>query len=288
MPKGEFENRDRDESSDFDGIPLAGGGLGELSEDLANERGDLATYSLRAAENMAPDMARAAAARIDAAETGLGSPSIDYTVRSIYDSRPSNHREFNLWFERIIGAHADPDSMLWARKCFFVPAGYVAVLRSATVIVKAAASLSNYDGLLEFLVNGATYDPMQVTVGPGVGPGAGVSTPDQIMIPWRSNAPVSTFIIADENDSIGLNLSFAPGITSPITQSELQIGFYGQFLLKTGVPAQFQPANEAGRAKTAVTSSRNDLAIQSSDGIMAKSRRRIPFANVPILRNPKK
>lgn len=97
MPKGEFENRDRDEGPDLSGIPLAGG-LGELPEDLANERGDLDTYATRAAGNMSPDMVSASRGKMDAGETGLGSPKIDYGVRSVYDSRPVNTREFNLWF----------------------------------------------------------------------------------------------------------------------------------------------------------------------------------------------
>lgn len=98
MPKGEFENRDRDEAADLGAIPLAGGGLGELPETLSRERGDLDTYATRAAGNMSPDMVSANRGRMDAGVTGLGSPKIDYGVRSVYDSRPINTREFNLWF----------------------------------------------------------------------------------------------------------------------------------------------------------------------------------------------
>jgi hypothetical protein len=277
MPKGEFENRDRDEASELSGIPLAGG-LGEIPESLANERGDLDSYATRAAENMAPDMARAQVGRVDAAETGLGSPKIDYGVRSIYDSRPINHREFNLWFEREIDEGGDANDMEFARNCFVVPQGYVAILRRCAVIVPPPATLTNYDGTMNILVNGSIIDPPQVIAGQEVDE----VEPAQRAIPWRSNVAVDTFVFADEGSTVGLELVLVSGTT--LETDELQIGFYGQLLLKTGVPAQFQAANEAGRARTADTSSRSDLAISDSSGVTIKRRKRNPFPGVPLLK----
>lgn len=277
--KGEFENRDRDEGSDLSGIPLAGS-LGELPEDLSSERGDLDTYALRAAEQMAPDMASAQRGRVDAALTGVGSPRIDYSVRSIYDSRPINHKEFNLWFARVIQEGGSEADFSWARRCFYVPAGYVCVLREFKAIIPPNATPVSYDGTVQFLVNGSVVDPTDVEEGPEVD---GVS-PSQVAIPIRDDEPVTTFIIADEGASVGVELTIVNAIPSADTDF-FRIGFYGQFLLKTGVPAQFQPANEAGRARTAVTSSAADFRnIASSEGVTVTKRKRVPFPNVPILR----
>ena len=161
--KGEFQNRDRDEASDLSGIPLAGG-LGELPEDLSDERGDLNTFALKAAENMSPDMASAQTSRVDAALTGVGSPKIDYSVRSIFDSRPINAREFNLWFSAE-GDDAAPVEIEVFRKCFFVPEGYVAVLRGVTILLGPAITppFANYDGLLRIATDGSVTDPPDVT-----------------------------------------------------------------------------------------------------------------------------
>ncbi len=279
MPKGEFQNRDRDEASELSGIPLAGG-LGELPEDLARERGDLDTYSLRAAENMSPDMASAQRSRVDAHDTGVGSPKIDYSVRSIFDSRPINSREFNLWF---YGAQVEegpgPDIAVF-RKCFYVPSGYVACLRGVTVLAAPTQipEFTNYDGLLGIAVDGSIVDPPQVEVGPVV-TNTGLT---QINIPFQSNQEVETFVLADENSTVGLFLTVNSTIV--IDSEDLQVGFRGAFLLKTGVPGQFQAANEAGRARTAVTTTKNDLALSTGEGLTVRRRPRVPFPNVPILR----
>jgi len=276
--KGEFENRDRDEGSDLSGIPLAGT-LGELPEELANERGDLDSYALRAAENMAPDMASAQRGRVDARETGVGSPKIDYSVRSVYDSRPINSREFNLWFTAAADA-GDPEIGVF-RKCFFVPAGYVAVLRGVTILVgpPLIPDFTNYDGTLRIAVNGAIEDPPDVIVGPEFGVSTNLT---QLEIPFQSNQEIETFVLADEAQTVGVFLDIG---TASTRADNLQVGFRGAFLLKTGVPAQFQAANEAGRARVAVTASQSDFRnIASSEGLTVTKRKRVPFAHVPILR----
>lgn len=285
MPKGEFQNRDRDESSDLAGIPLVGG-LGELPEDLSNERGDLATYALKAAENMSPDMASAQRGRMDARDTGVGSPKIDYNVRSVYDSRPINHREFNLWFQGEITS--EPPAVMTMpifRSCFFVPSGYVMVLREVTFLVQPFSSLLNYDLSFSIIVNGGIVDPMQVETGPEIGD----ALPVQLAILARDGEATKTFVFGDEGDSVGVDVQIAGLPDFETTDATfIQVGYYGQFLLKTGVPAQFQAANEAGRARSAVTSSAADFRnIGSSEGVTAKRTRKVPFPNVPILRGGK-
>lgn len=281
MPKGEIQNRDRDESQDLSGVPLAGGSrLGELPEDLANERGDMDTYALKAAEQMAPDMASAQRGRVDAALTGVGSPKIDYSVRSVFDSRPVNAIEFNLWFGVEWPSAPDFADFSALVQSFYVPAGYVACLRRVDIVAEVDGnSMTPYDGTCEIMVNNAVMDPLQVPPGPVASNGSSASQEPGIV--FLLPGSIDTFILADENLSVGVRLTF---VDSGLLRPSLRVGFHGSFLLKTGVPAQFQAANEAGRARSAVTASRADL---SSEGLMAKRRRKVPFPSVPLIHGPK-
>lgn len=89
-----------------------------------------------------------------------------------------------------------------------------------------------------------------------------------------------TFLIADELQFLGVSLVITNGLVP--TTDNIAVGFHGNFLLKTGRPAMFEVANLAGKAKTAVTSSPREIA--SGSELVAKRRRRKPFAYVPILR----
>lgn len=278
MPKGEFENRDRDESSGLAGIPLSGS-LGELPEDLSNERRDLDSYALRAAENMSPDMARASQGRIAEQKTGLGSPAMDYNVRSVYDSRPPSGKDFNLWFYTSTPACGTEDFSGFAR-CWQVPSGYVAVVRRIKILLDPTTSVGfPYHGTLRVLVNGASLDPESMVVGQG----NANSVPVQLNgIPFRDGDDgCETFVVADEFQFVGVDFpTYSPG-----SLIQPYVGFYGNFLLKTGRPAMFEPANFAGRALTAVTSSAADLGnIASGSDVVARKRHKVPFPNVPILR----
>lgn len=165
------------------------------------------------------------------------------------------------------------------RACFFVPSGYVCILREVIVLLSPLETIDDVaDGFLDIVINGGVVDPPDVEVGPG----QGLTVLSQSQIAFRDGVPTPTFVIADEGASVGVTLDVPDDL--PIQSANLRIGFRGQFLLKTGVPAQFQAANEAGRARHAVTSGTNDLALSDSDSVMVRRRKKIPFPNVPILR----
>lgn len=277
--KGDLQNRDRDEASDLSGIPLAG--LGELSEEIADERGDLDTYHTLPAENTKPDQMRAQIARQQAKDTGLGSPVLDYTVRSVYDSRPVSGRDFNLWF-KTTGDGCGNDTYLGLRNCFYVPTGYVAVIRKVQLLFPDTASIQEYSALVQIQVNSATVDPELVTVGGAVGQ----STPSQLVgIPVRDPGEIETFIIADERQLVGVLLTDVTDF-SAMTNQFIYVGFHGNFLLKTGVPASLQIANIGRRAQSAETSSAADINSIGPSGadLVVRRRRKLPFRDVPILR----
>ena len=260
-PRGEIENRDRDE------------GIGDVPEDLGIERGEI-FQQVRLRGTVPSDMGNNAARRTAAQAAPLGTPSLDFDVRSIYDSRPVNGRDFNLWFQ------ATPDEtglvMRAFRRCFVVPTGYVAVVRSFTVLYLPATPLStNYDGLANLMFDEGTFDSMDVDVGPG----AGATTLAQLAgIVWVSDRPVNVFGVADQGQFVGLDLSIvgAPVITDG---TQLQVGFYGQFLQKTNVPAQFQIANKAGSKGPPVT-----LPPSATPNLPRPRRQRVPYPDVPIVK----
>lgn len=298
MPKGEFENRDRDEASALSGIPLAGAKLGELPDDLARERGDLRTFSLDTSKAQNPDLFRAAEGRAALAETGLGSPVMDYTVRSVYDSRPNSGKDFNQWFtSRSFNPNHEVNDFTGLRRCFYVPQGWVAVIRKISFRMNPTTLMTDpndgdsnpagawYHALLNLLVNGAGVDPEVFPEGTGTA----TSSPTRLEgIPVRDGDDVETWAIADEGMSVGVRLLDwqIPGGGATVTaQPHINIGFYGNLLLKTGRPAMFEPSNLAGRALAAVTSTPSDLGgIPNGENLVARQRRRLPFANVPILR----
>lgn len=279
MAKGEFENREREELGIAD-LP----GMGELSEELAHERGDLTGYQTRDFSGGPADMVASAGDVAQAAAVGLGSPKIDFGVRSIYDSRPVNHREFNLWFQQEFGEPPDVLEVDQFRQCFFVPQGMVCVLRAATLLLQPQGSETPlYDGTLAFLVDNAVRDPQDVQVGPNLDATHNLV---QMAIPWLSNQPVETFIIADEGQTVGLQL-VVNWPTPPEDATMLLVGFTGQFLQKTGVPAQFQIANPQGRAMTAETTTPGELGLSGDDFLVKRRRKKDPFAFIPLLNEPK-
>lgn len=295
--KGEIQNRDRDEGSDLAGIPLAGS-LGELPEDLANERGDLDNYSVNVGANTSPDMARAADGRRDERNTSLGSPTMDYTVRSVYDSRPPSAKDFNQWFtSQSNNPNHVVNDFSGLRNCFYVPAGWVAVLRRVSFRCDPTTEMTRtlqgnnaagawYDAQLQVLINGSNRDPEVFLAGSGTA----TSIPAPFTgVPVRDGDDLEVFLIADEGQSIGVLLTdwlVPDGGANVAGQPHINVGFYGNLILKTGRPAMFEPSNLANVTRSGPTTSASDLGeIRSGSEVIARKRRqRVPFANVPILR----
>lgn len=262
MPRGELENRDRDE------------GIGDLPEDLGLERRELfGDVPLR--RGVPHDMRSNASRRDAAAQAPLGTPSLDFDVRSIYDSRPVNTRDFNLWFEAL--TDSTPVDLAVFFRCFAVPVGYVAVVREVTVLFNTAGSLGTtpFDGTLALALDGNFYDPMDVIVGPAIG------TPETEVaavgaIPWRSGEATKTFMVADQSQFVGIFLGIEG---NPVITGGIYVGFYGNFLQKTNVPANFQIANKAGTRGPPVT-----LPPQFDSQLPRPRRQRVPFPRVPIIK----
>lgn len=265
-PRGEFENRDRDE------------GTGDLPETLGLERVEL--FDPGSARTSVPtDMRQNADRRASADSAPLGTPGIDYDVRSIYDSRPVNAKDFNLWFE--FGIQEAALDLITFRRCFAVPFGYVAVVREVTFLFEPVEVVDGtYDGTARILVDGNNVDPMVVKVVPF---SAGLTNVVQTAgILWQSGQPIKTFTLADQEQFIGVDVELAND--QEALQDTFQVGFYGQFLQRTNVPTQFQAANKAGSAPPKIT-----LPPQTRGGMPRPLRSRQPFPDVPLMpRKPRR
>lgn len=254
MSKGELENRDAEE-------------LGDLPDDLLRERHELTRYGGRHGDVPA-DMLKNAGARAGAANAPLGVPQLDFDVRSVYDSRPVQGRDFNQWFQS--GAHGNTSTAFL--QCMTVPVGWVFVVRR--IMLRAAATLV-WTGASQYLV-AVTWNSSIVMPEQQPAPVAPTTTD---YIPMDPGDSFELFLIADEGDTVGVQLFNGADGSQSIPDQTVKIGFYGNMLLKTGVPSQFQIANYAGTKGRPYT-------IPTPSGVSVSQRtqrNRDPYRNVPIV-----
>lgn len=154
-----------------------------------------------------------------------GEPPIDFTVRSVYDSRPVQGQDFNI--TAIVTQIVQPGN----NDCSFtVPQGYVAVVRRLHHFVTnppVGVGINRSDALCSILLDNADYPYNK-----------------NIPVGWESDDIVNLFMIADEFQTVTTRFVFSAVV---LETSALYVTFYGNLLLKTGRPAQFEIANPAAR-----------------------------------------
>lgn len=156
-----------------------------------------------------------AQARKDLSNTPLGSPPQCVDVRSVYDTRPINGFDFNI--QTSGGADPTPDLLQ-----FQVPEGYVCVLRSFDIwIENPIPAIAKSGAAWTLILNGGDV--------PYNGPVSFGSAVDDETV----------FLIADEFNMVGLRITVFTG--GELTT--IYARFYGNFLLKTAVPAPWQIGN---------------------------------------------
>lgn len=229
--------------------------LGDLPDGLARERGELNFLNDRLS-GVPPDMARSNATRDAARSVGIGGPVVDYTVRGVYDSRPINGTDFYN-FVHCEAAENGPESF----QSLQVPAGRVAILRRVDffepddgnnplpVPSVLAASLFAADLYVTITKNGGTVLPTNMEI-PG---GSASSLLYLASIPISAPASVDCFIVYDEGDIIGHSHEF------PTFDGGYYVGYYGNLLLKTGIPANFEVGNKGAGTPAQVVASQADL-----------------------------
>lgn len=198
-------------------------------------------------KSIASDIAQASDSRDTLGNAPLGSPLAEFDVRSVYDARPVNSYDFN-----IVISNQDTCSGvgIWTGGQFdfgfIVPSGYVAVLKKLHHSFSPPPVITaRKDVTAALLVNGSLYQRGVQIVAVGADPTANAS-PGDIPIGLESDDILQSFVIADENQSLGVRIKVSAAIAAigPVFYAHL----YGQLLLKTGRPAQFEPANRIGKA----------------------------------------
>lgn len=183
--------------------------------------------------NLVPDDTRQlgnAMAAFDRAP--LGEPPIDFTVRSVFDSRPIQGYDFNVTSSTIVSGSIPFTTLV----SFIVPTGLVCVLRQLHHFFTVPPVIaSRADVLLSLQVNGADV-PNNTSIPVGV----------------ASDDIVKCFVIADENTQV--TAKFVTNVDVLVEAVSIFVQFYGNFLLKTGRPSIMEIANQTGEGKTSTIS----------------------------------
>lgn len=170
-------------------------------------------------------------ARTDAENTPLGAPKKPVDVRSVYDTRPVNAFDFNITSRQLFTAEVGFEG---PAPFFLVPSGFICVLRELDIWTEPAA-FENRSTLQVILTlnggdvpyNGNDEDPTN----PGVF--------DQGIYVGSASGRFPVFLIANEFNRVGVRFRSS---SAPSQSSVNYVLFYGQFLLKSGLP----PALEIG------------------------------------------
>jgi hypothetical protein len=164
-------------------------------------------------------MSAMAKARTDQENTPLGSPPKPVDVRSVYDTRPINAFDFN------ISASASVNSVSPSATLFFsVPQGFICVLRNFDIWFEpnpVASDRSAFQWSLQ--LNGGDF-------------------PYNLNVPFGIAVDRETcFMIANEFNTVGLRITL--GTAAEFADGTIFGRFYGNFLLKSGLPSALEIGN---------------------------------------------
>lgn len=164
-------------------------------------------------------------ARDEVDKTPLGAPPKPVDVRSVYDTRPVNAFDFNI----VETAGAEEGTAVRIVN-FSVPEGFVCVLRNFDIWFETAvfAGEDKSDVTWTLLLNGGAF-------------------------PYNEDVPFGVavdretcFMIADEFNTVGLRIVSTAGNFSSGAVTFAR--FYGNFLLKSGLPASLEIGNLVPKA----------------------------------------
>lgn len=152
-----------------------------------------------------------------------GEPPKAFDVRAVYDSRPVQGFDFNITASDAVGERT---TFVLG---FEVPSGYVCVLRrlhhssTPTPVIVGRSDIQ-----VTLLVNNASVRYNQ-----------------SIPVGVESDDIVECFVIADEFSQVQAQFDLTADVAA--INFTMYAQFYGQFLLKTGIPYQFEVANPTNK-----------------------------------------
>jgi hypothetical protein len=156
-----------------------------------------------------------------------GEPLKAFDVRAVYDSRPVQGFDFNI---NVAGTPIAVSSSVFIAT-FQVPSGYVAVLRTFHHSFTPPPIIVNRSDIKATLLLNKQNVQYNANIPIGI----------------ESDGVIDCFVIADEFNTLGVRID-GSAATLSIAGSIPQCHFYGQFLLKTGIPKNFEIANPSGKA----------------------------------------
>ncbi len=154
----------------------------------------------------------------------LGTPDIDFDVRSVFDVRPVNGFDFVLSTSALASAYFP-----WTFT-FTVPIGLVAVVRSYEFI-SDGVGLGPASYLGELLRDGVNFPYNAAWLGPA---------------PQRT----PTYMLVDEQKTFGVRVT--PQYVPAATPTTAYLTIFGTFLLKTGRAYPYEIANPVGVIRRSV------------------------------------
>lgn len=205
--------------------------LGSLPEDLRRERGTFTREEGRVAppgSNIPPDIQR---------QEGVGTiPTLPdklmsqgASVRSVYDARPINARDFIETQNTSISVPASAPGTITQNFNYFVPGGYIAVLRGFHYEIEVPVGQADRDTFrVSILVNDIIqlgYENLEL------GQVTPKYVPTFILVPLGGK--LTTRLIFDGQDVADSNVTDLP----------VFIELYGNLLLSQGVPLPFEIGN---------------------------------------------
>jgi hypothetical protein len=154
----------------------------------------------------------------------LGTPPVDYDVRSVYDVRPIGAYDFNILVSVAVGSTATSFVADFA-----VPSGFVCVLREVEAFFDTSPTgLVNYtDGRVSL-----TRDKVDYV--------------NNKLIPMGSHSRIiKTFLLADEFQMVGAKFTLGTGL-APVFSDTFYALMYGNMIPKLGRPYPYEIANPTG------------------------------------------
>jgi len=241
---------ERDEYGSLGDLPL-----GDLPRSIGHERGEvdpLSPYG-RAPPGSgiakAADLARSTdiTRTMRTTEIPKGAPALAYGVQSTYDARPIQGTDFQSSACKTLTWIADvvhDASFVPITFSFVVPENTIAVLRSFRYTVSPGFTNIVVEGGPCWLQSDLFINDIAVR------------QYNKMLLPTFMEEKFPTFVIVDERLTLKLVLSLAPTQIPPtVTLMELALigleslvmfEFYGNIILKSGIPKEFEIANPLG------------------------------------------
>jgi hypothetical protein len=188
--------------------------------EFAEQRGDWQATSCF--ELPGADLLQDASSEEALQSTPLGEPQVDFSVRSVYDSRPINGYDFNFSANTI-----QPAGGGIATFNFQVPLGYRAVPREWDILVTQPTTLSSADeNTITFTQNNAAV-PNNNPIVFGTG---------------GTDRPIKTFFVCEEQTPFGAVVNL--GATTAGFNGTVFCQVYGNLIPVSAVALPFAIANE--------------------------------------------